>query len=71
MDKKNRDQSKEDMLKPVQEEEVKKDIDEVNSSEELKKEMLKPVTKSKSDTDKELQDLEVETTGGGIGGGGG
>ena len=71
MDKKNRDQSKEDMLKPVQEEEVKKDIDEVNSSEELKKEMLKPVTKSKSDTDKELQDLEVETTGGGVGGGGG
>ena len=71
MDKKNRDQSKEDMLKPIQEEEVKKDIDEVNSSEELKKEMLKPVTKSKSDTDKELQDLEVETTGGGVGGGGG
>jgi hypothetical protein len=71
MDKKNRDQSKEDMLKPVQEEEVKKDIDEVNSSEELKKEMLKPVTKSKSDTDKELQDLEDETTGGGVGGGGG
>ena len=71
MDKENRDQSKEDMLKPIQEEEVKKDIDEVNSSEELKKEMLKPITKSKSDTDKELQDLEVETTGGGIGGGGG
>lgn len=71
MDKENRDQSKEDMLKPIQEEEVKKDIDEVNSSEELKKEMLKPVTKSKSDTDKELQDLEVETTGGGVGGGGG
>lgn len=71
MDKENRDQSKEDMLKPVQEEEVKKDIDEVNSSEELKKEMLKPVTKSKSDTDKELQDLEVETTAGGVGGSGG
>jgi hypothetical protein len=71
MDKENRDQSKEDMLKPIQEEEVKKDIDEVNSSEELKKEMLKPITKSKSGTDKELQDLEVETTGGGVGGGGG
>lgn len=71
MDKENRDQSKEDMLKPIQEEEIEKDIDEVNSSEELKKEMLKPVTKSKSDTDKELQDLEVETTGGGVGGGGG
>jgi hypothetical protein len=71
MDKENRDQSKEDMLKPIQEEEVKKDIDEVNSSEELRKEMLKPITKSKSDTDKELQDLEVETTAGGAGGGGG
>ena len=71
MDKENRDQSKEDMLKPVQEEEVKKDIDEVNSSEELAKEMLKPVTKSKSDTDRELQDLEVETTAGGVGGSGG
>ena len=71
MDKENRDQSKEDMLKPIQEEEVKKDIDEVNSSEELKKEMLKPITKSKSDTDKELQDLEVETTAGGVGGSGG
>jgi hypothetical protein len=71
MDKKNRDQSKEDMLKPIQEEEVKKDIDEVNSSEELKKEMLKPITKSKSDTDRELQDFEVETTAGGVGGGGG
>ncbi len=71
MDKEDRDQSKEDMLKPIQEEEVKKDIDEVNSSEELKKEMLKPITKSKSDTDKELQDLEVETTAGGVGGSGG
>ena len=71
MDKENRDQSKEDMLKPIQEEEVKKDIDEVKSSEELKKEMLKPITKSKSDTDKELQDLEVETTAGGVGGSGG
>ncbi len=71
MDKKNRDQSKEDMLKPIQEEEVKKDIDEVKNSDELKKEMLKPITKSKSDTDRELQDLEVETTGGGVGGSGG
>jgi hypothetical protein len=71
MDKENRDQSKEDMLKPIQEEEVKKDIDEVKSSEELKKEMLKPITKSKSDTDRELQDLEVETTAGGVGGSGG
>ncbi len=53
------------------EEELKKNIDDVESGEELKKEMLKPVLKSKSETDKELQDFEVETTGGGIGGGGG
>lgn len=51
--------------------EQKKEIDDVENSEELKKEMLKPIVKSKSETDKELQDLEVETTGGGIGGGGG
>ena len=43
--------------------EQKKDIDDVENSEELKKEMLKPIVKSKSETDKELQDLEVETTG--------
>jgi hypothetical protein len=52
-------------------EEQKKNIDDVESGEELKKEMLKPVLKSKSETDKELQDFEVETTGGGIGGSGG
>ena len=52
-------------------EEQKKNIDDVENSEELKKEMLKPIVKSKSETDKELQDLEVETTAGGIGGGGG
>ncbi len=51
--------------------EQKKDIDEVENSEELKKEMLKPTTKIKSETDKELQDLEVENSGGGMGGGGG
>ncbi len=51
--------------------EQKKDIDDVENSEELKKEMLKPIVKSKSETDKELQDLEVETTAGGSGGGGG
>ena len=67
----NEDQSKDEMLKPIQEEQVKKDIDEVKNSEELKKEMLKPITKSKSDTDRELQDLEVETTAGGVGGSGG
>jgi plasmid rolling circle replication initiator protein Rep len=52
-------------------EELKKNIDDVESGEELKKEMLKPVLKSKSETDKELQDFEVETTAGGIGGSGG
>jgi hypothetical protein len=51
--------------------EQKKNIDDVENSEELKKEMLKPIVKSKSETDKELQDFEVEATGGGIGGGGG
>ena len=53
------------------EEDLKKNIDDVENSEELKKEMLKPIVKSKSETEKELQDLEVETTAGGIGGGGG
>jgi hypothetical protein len=48
-----------------------KDIDDVENSEELKKEMLKPTTKVKSETDKELQDLEVENSGGGMGGSGG
>jgi|GEM_PF-2460888 hypothetical protein len=52
-------------------EEQKKDIDEVKSSEELKKEMLKPTVEAKSETDKEIQDLEVENSGGGIGGSGG
>jgi hypothetical protein len=68
---KNENESKEEMLKPMQEEQEKKEIDEVENGEELKKEMLKPITKSKSETDKELQDLEVETTAGGVGGSGG
>jgi hypothetical protein len=51
--------------------ERQKDIDDVENSEELKKEMLKPTTKVKSETDKELQDLEVENSGGGMGGSGG
>ncbi|MBA3749862.1 MAG: hypothetical protein H0X03_03030 [Nitrosopumilus sp.] len=49
----------------------KKGIDDVDSSEELQKEMLKPITKVKSESDKELTDLEVENSGGGTGGGGG
>ncbi|MBA3978054.1 MAG: hypothetical protein H0X50_07690 [Nitrosopumilus sp.] len=68
---KNEDESNEEMLKPMQEGEEKRDIDDVKNAEELKKEMLKPITKSKSETDKELQDFEVETTAGGVGGGGG
>jgi hypothetical protein len=51
--------------------EQQKDIDDVENSEELKKEMLKPTTNVKSETDKELQDLEVENSGGGMGGSGG
>ena len=52
-------------------EEKKKDIDEIKNSDELKKEMLKPTVESKSETDKELQDLEVENSAGGMGGSGG
>lgn len=48
-----------------------KSIDDIESSEELKKEMLKPTTKAKSETDKEIEELEVENSGGGIGGSGG
>ena len=36
-----------------------------------KREVLKPITKVKSKEDKELQELEVESTGGGMGAGGG
>jgi len=38
---------------------------------DLQKETLKPITKVKSEQDKELQELEVESTGGGEGAGGG
>ena len=37
----------------------------------IRKETLKPITRVKSEEDKELQELEVESTGGGTGGGGG
>jgi hypothetical protein len=45
----------------------------VNMEEEknIRKETLKPITRVKSEEDKELQELEVESTGGGTGGGGG
>jgi hypothetical protein len=46
---------------------------ESNSSgnDKLKKEMLKPVTKTNSELDKELEELEVESSGGGKDGGAG
>lgn len=40
-------------------------------NKDIQKETLKPVTKVRSKEDKELQEWEVESTGGGIGGGGG
>lgn len=52
-------------------EEKKKNIDDIENIEELKKELLKPEIKSKTETEKELQDLEVENSAGGIGGSGG
>ncbi len=44
---------------------------ESGTSDKLKKEMLKPVTKTKSELDEELKELEVENSGGGKDGGGG
>jgi hypothetical protein len=38
---------------------------------DLHKETLKPITKANSEEDKELQELEVESSGGGQGAGGG
>ncbi|HJT48911.1 MAG TPA: hypothetical protein VJ729_12080 [Nitrososphaeraceae archaeon] len=38
---------------------------------DIQKEVLKPITKAKSKEDKELQEQEVESTGGGMGAGGG
>jgi hypothetical protein len=52
-------------------------MEQVNEKEEkvtgddIEKETLKPVTKAKSKEDKELQEWEVESTGGGLGAGGG
>jgi hypothetical protein len=39
--------------------------------EKIQKEVLKPITKVKSKEDKEMQEFEVESTGGGMGAGGG
>jgi hypothetical protein len=41
------------------------------NSDKLKKEMLKPVPKAKTEVDEELEELEVESSGGGKDGGGG
>jgi len=41
------------------------------NSDKLKKEMLKPITKAKTEVDEELKELEVESSGGGKDGGGG
>lgn len=49
--------------------------DEINeespNSDKLQKDMLKPITKAKSELDEELKELEVENSGGGKDGGGG
>ena len=42
----------------------------MEEKKEIQKEVLKPITKVKSKEDKELQELEVESTGGGMGAGG-
>lgn len=41
------------------------------SKKDIVKEVLKPITKVESKEDKELQEQEVESTGGGMGAGGG
>jgi hypothetical protein len=43
----------------------------MEEEKDIQKETLKPITKAKSKEDKELQELEVESTGGGKGAGGG
>jgi hypothetical protein len=43
----------------------------MEEEKEIQKEALKPITKVKSKEDRELQELEVESTGGGTGAGGG
>jgi hypothetical protein len=43
----------------------------MKKTKDIQKETLKPITRVKSKEDKELQELEVESTGGGMGAGGG
>ncbi|MDR4491899.1 MAG: hypothetical protein AB7V56_06105 [Candidatus Nitrosocosmicus sp.] len=45
--------------------------DDLSENDKLKKEMLKPITKTKSELDDELKELEVENSAGGKDGGGG
>ena len=46
-------------------------MEEQQDKKDITKETLKPITKVKSKVDKELQEQEVESTGGGMGAGGG
>lgn len=51
--------------------EEEKPESDLSGNEKLKKEMLKPVTKSDSELEDELKELEVESSGGGKDGGAG
>ena len=51
--------------------EEKKPTSESSGNDKLNKEILKPVTKSKSELENELKELEVENSGGGKDGGAG
>lgn len=51
--------------------EEKKSESDSSGNDKLNKEMLKPVTKSDSELEDELKELEVENSGGGKDGGGG
>lgn len=48
-----------------------KERKQLENVKDIEKETLKPVTKVKSEKDTELQKWEVESTGGGMGAGGG
>jgi hypothetical protein len=57
----------EDDTRTINPEEAKETV----SKKDIVKEVLKPITKVESKEDKELQEQEVESTGGGMGAGGG
>ncbi len=48
-----------------------KQNEETSDSDKLKRDMLKPISNPKSELDEELEELEVENSGGGKDGGGG